>query len=521
MHLSHYWQVGKPVVKSRRGIVTAQNMTAAEAGANILGRGGNAVDAAVGTCLALAAVEPWMSGLGGGGFMVLYRAADRTVHAVDFSLISPRCLKTARYPLVTDFASDRDMFGWPQVVEDRNLYGYESICTPGTVDGLGLALERFGTMDWADVLAPAIQLSEDGLALDWFATLAFAHSAAELKHDAVTRERIMPGGFPPAVSLAREPARLRFPELAQTLRRLAEAGPRDFYEGRLAAQVVAEIREGGGCLNAEDLKNYHAAVKKPLSFDYGNATAHTVPGLSGGPTLAATLESLNGRLGRTPEPGADAYQAYARALQEAYRVRLADLGHAGLETCTSHVNAVDNQGNMVTLTNTLLARFGSKVLLPRTGIFMNNGIMWFDPRPGRPNSLSPGVRPLANMCPTLLTRNGCGWVAMGAAGGRQIVPAVAQLVSFIVDYGFSLEAALHQPRIDVSSPLGITCDFRLPAEVVAALSQVATVEPAQPTVFPVRFSVPSAVSRDAGSGWSHGQADPNQPLSGAAEAGAA
>ncbi len=521
MHLSHYWQVSKPVVTSRRGIVTAQNMAAARAGAEILGRGGNAVDAAVAACLALAAVEPWMSGLGGGGFMVVYRAADRSVQVVDFSLIAPRRLNLARYPLAAGAGADSDMFGWPRVVEDRNLRGYESICTPGAVAGLGLALERFGTQSWSDVLAPAIRLCDAGLALDWFATLAFAHSAAELGCDAATRERIMPNGLPPAANLAREPARLHFPELAQTLRRLADAGPRDFYEGRLAAQIVAEVGEGGGCLHAEDLHHYQAAVKEPLCFDYGNATVHTVPGLSGGPTLAVALEALSGNLGLTPEPDAAAYQAYARALQTAYRVRLAEIGHAGRETCTSHVNVVDDQGNMVALTNTLLARFGSKVLLPRTGIFMNNGLMWFDPRPGRPNSLAPGVRPLANMCPTLLTREGCGWVAMGAAGGRQIVPAVAQLVSFIVDYGFSLEAALNHPRLDVSDPSEITCDCRLPVEVIAALSQVAPVAPAQPTVFPVRFSVPSAVSRDAGSGWNQGQADPNQPLAGAAEAGEA
>ena len=180
-----------------------------------------------------------------------------------------------------------------------------------------------------------------------------------------------------------------------------------------------------------------------------------MPGLSGGPSLLEALDLLAPRTGWGERPDARAALAYARAAREAYRRRLTGMGHAGLSRdpgCTSHVSVVDAQGNMVSLTNTLLSRFGSKVVLPQAGILMNNGMMWFDPRPGQPNSMAGGARPLANMCPLILGRDGRPELAIGAAGGRSIFPALLQLISYLVDYGMTLEEAFHTPRIDASTP---------------------------------------------------------------------
>jgi gamma-glutamyltranspeptidase/glutathione hydrolase len=175
---------------------------------------------------------------------------------------------------------------------------------------------------------------------------------------------------------------------------------------------------------------------------------------------------------------------------------------------------VDREGNMVALTQTLLSRFGSKVLLPQTGIMMNNGIMWFDPRPERPNGIAPGKRPLSNMCPVIARLADGRRVALGASGGRRILPAVAQLLSFLVDFGMDLAAAFHCPRIDVSGGPAATLDSRLPAEIAAAVGRVMPTVSAELAAYPVLFASPSAVLREAGR--NHGMADIASPWSGAA-----
>jgi gamma-glutamyltranspeptidase/glutathione hydrolase len=151
---------------------------------------------------------------------------------------------------------------------------------------------------------------------------------------------------------------------------------------------------------------------------------------------------------------------------------------------------------MVALTNSLLSRFGAKVTLPATGILMNNGMMWFDPRPGRPNAIAAGQRPLANMCPVIATRDGVPAFAMGAAGGRQIVPSLVQLTSFLVDFGLSPEAAFHVPRLDASTRT-ILCNARMPADQVAALARSFPIARVEDTIYPVQFAVPNAVQHDA------------------------
>ena len=156
---------------------------------------------------------------------------------------------------------------------------------------------------------------------------------------------------------------------------------------------------------------------------------------------------------------------------------------------------IDAAGNMVTLTQTLLSLFGSKVVLPSSGILMNNGIMWFDPRPGRPNSLAPGVRPLSNMCP-VIAQDEAHRIAIGASGGRRIMPAVMQILSFVIDYGMSLEEAFAQARIDVTGEGMVTMSRDLDDEVQAALRSAVGAEPVRATAYPLPFACPVAVMHD-------------------------
>ena len=490
------WQLRKPAVHGTRGLVASQHHRASAVGAEVLADGGNAVDAAVATGLAIATQEPWMSGLGGGGFMLVYETARQRVQAVDFAMVAPRALDPANYPLVPGRGAD--LFNWPAVLEDRNLLGYPAMAAPGQVAGLALALETFGSRPWGELLAPAIALARKGLSVDWYATLKIAAAARDLTRFPASRESYLPDGFVPAGQWGSPPPVIHLGKLADTLEQLAAAGPEDFYHGDLAASLAADLAAGGSPLGREDLATYRARLLAVSEGRYRDARIHYTPGLSAGPSLRHALSALEQHWHPGERPDAEAFGAYARALQGAYRKRLESLG-AGNDpdpACTTHISVVDRAGNLVALTQTLLSVFGSKTVLPGSGILMNNGIMWFDPRPGRPNSLAPGRRPLANMCPTLLELPGARRLALGASGGRRIMPALCQLISFLVDFGMDLDEAFHQPRIDVSGTDTVVLDTALEADIRAALNADFDTLSGPHGVYPNLFACPNGVLID-------------------------
>ncbi len=492
------WQITKPAVRSDQGVVAAQNAQAAAVGAEVLRSGGNAVDAAVATAFALSVLEPWMSGLGGGGYMLVYLAAERRVHAVDFAMIAPRALDPAAFPLVGG-GRDRDLFGWPAVEGERNVAGPLAIAAPGAVDGFGLALERFGTLSWREAIGPAIALARQGHPVDWWTTLKVAAEAASLTRHEAARSVYLPNGLPPIAAESGK-AHLDMGALPETLERLATAGRRDFYEGELADRLAADLQAAGSVLARDDLAGYRAQIVQPLAIERAGATIHLLPGLSAGPTFADALARLPAIGHGAPDPGA--YAGYAEALAAAIAKRLETMGHDGDtagQGSTTHISVIDRAGNMVACTNTLLSLFGSKVLLPGSGVLMNNGIMWFDPRPGRPNSIAPGVRPLSNMCPVVVTRESAPWFALGASGGRRILPAVFQLVSFLVDSGLSLDEAMHQPRLNVDGSDTVEADLRLPSETIEAIAARLPVTAVEARVSPNWFANPQVVLRDGAS----------------------
>lgn len=499
------WVIRKPAVETHGGLVASQHHAASDIGAQVLADGGNAVDAAVTAGLAIGTVEPWMSGLGGGGCMLVYVARERAAYAVDFGMRAPAALDPADYSVVA--GRDSDLFGWPAVLEDRNVMGPSSFAVPGFVAGHALALERFGTRSWAQALAPAIELAEAGFAVDWYGTLKIAGEARVLSRYPESARVFLPGGNVPAGTWGGTPPRITLGKLAQTLGQLAEAGPRDFYEGEIAEAIAGDAAALGSPLAGADLADYRASVIPIEPESYRGATVHAAPPLTGGPTLLRALALLAGGWTPGPAPAADAYAAYARCLLDAYTERLATHGDAARsESCTTHLSVVDREGNLVALTQTLLSVFGSKVILPRSGILMNNGIMWFDPRPGRPNSLGPGKRPLANMCPTIVERDDGLAFALGASGGRRIIAAILQLVSFLVDFRMSIDAAVHQPRIDVSGAAAVIADGKLPPAVLSALARDHELCTETHGVYPALFACPNIAARDHGRGVSIGAA---------------
>ncbi len=500
------WSIKKPVIESRGGVVASQHYFASEVGAQVLGAGGNAVDAAVAAGLAIGTVEPWMSGLGGGGYMMVYRAGEERCEVVDFGMCAPLALDPADYPLAAS-GMDGDLFGWPAVVDDRNVTGPLAFATPGFVAGMAAALERFGSISWQDALAPAIDSAKRGFVADWFATLKIAAAARGLSAYAESARTYLPDGFAPAGEWGGPPPKITLGNLADTLTRLSEAGAGDFYRGELATALIADVAEAGGKLGKSDLEGYEARVVPALERRYRNAKVYAAPKLTAGPSLLRALEILEAELDPGGSPNAETYAAYAKSLSVSYAERLEQMGDVDNgESCTTHLSVVDGAGNMVAVTQTLLSVFGSKVMLPRTGILMNNGVMWFDPRPGGPNAMAPGKRPLANMCPSVVDRGDGLRLAVGASGGRRIMPAVFQLISFLVDYRMDFDAAVHQGRIDVSGSPPLIIDERLGEATVARLSREYPTFVTPHGVYPALFACPNAVIRDQGRGINAGGA---------------
>lgn len=495
--LSRTQVVRKTVRATPKGVVAAQNTRAAQAGAEVLAAGGNAFDAAVAVSFAMGVLEPWMSGPAGGGAMMLWHADQARAEAMFYGMRSPSGLDLADYPLAGTGKAN-DLFPWEAVVGDRNIHGATAVAVPGVVDGIGQTHARYGRMPWRDLLAPAIRFAREGLPVDWYAALMIAGSTQVLAKDPDAAALFLDGGQWPKIAGWTSAATkyVDFSDMAATLQHIADNGAREFYDGDVGAALAADIQAKGGSLSHDDLRAYRAEFQTPLSFARGDAQFHVTPHLTAGPTfrdIFAALPSLSGA------PDARAFVAYADSLTDAYAKRLTGMGDDGESPkapgCTTHFSIVDRDGNMVSMTQTLLSVFGSNVVSPSTGLLLNNGLMWFDPVQGRANSLGPGKRCLMNVCPVIGER-GDRRFAFGAAGGRKIVGAVAQLSSFVTDFGMSLEDAFHHGRIDMSGEDMVSVDQSLPADVDAALSARHRVARAPRTVYPFTFACPAGVMRD-------------------------
>ena len=478
--------VRKPVVATSGGVVAANHRRAAEVGAAVLQAGGDAIDAAIATSFAIGVVEPWMSGPAAGGCMTLWRAAEQKAYAVDYGMRSPAALKAADYPIVGGY--DPELFAWPRVKDDRNVQGAAAVAVPGVVAGMGLAHERFGTMPWRDLVAPAVRLAEEGMLLDWYSGLLIASTARALSLDRDAAALFLEEGHWPPLGTwtAATEKHLDQRRLASTLRQIASDGPSALYGGDVGAALAKDVRDKGGCLSLSDLASYRAQFAEPLAVPYRGGRVFAAPGMTGGPALASCLSHLS-------KIGKPSYVDYARALDEVWRKRLGEAGDK--ESCTTHFSVVDRQGNLCAVTQTLLSIFGARTVSPSTGVLLNNGIMWFDPQPGKPNSLAPAKRCLGNYCPVIGETPKGERFALGASGGRKIVGTVLQIGSFLIDHGLSLEEAFHRPRIDMSGGGRVIADMTLPPEELRALEAAFPTTTARRTFFPYAFAVPAAVLR--------------------------
>ena len=475
-----------PVAESRHGMVVSAQYLASEVGAEILKAGGNAVDAAVAVGYALAVVDPCCGNIGGGGFMLIRRADDsRTV--IDFR---------ERAPL----AARPDMYLDPSgaVRPGASLSGYLAAGVPGTVMGLDTALQRYGRLDRARVMAPAIALARDGFVLGEPDAAIIASRAERLARDKeAARIFLRPDGSP-----YRAGDRLVQPDLAATLALIAEQGPEAFYRGPVAAAVAAAAAAHGGILTKEDFALYHVAEAEPVFCVYRGFMVYSAPPPSaGGTVLCEMLQVLAGwdqgllgyRTPRTiylmaetmrhafidrntafgdpdfvPDPGLRLLSPeYAAAIRAVIDTAIdtgrvtpsAGIGpgtppHEAAET--THYSIVDIDGNAVAVTYTLNGNFGAGVVAPGTGFLLNNDMDDFTVKPGAPNlfglvqgkadAIAPGKRPISSMAPTMVEREGALWLVLGSPGGPRIITSVLETLTNIIDFGLSPPDAVAAPR---------------------------------------------------------------------------
>jgi gamma-glutamyltranspeptidase/glutathione hydrolase len=285
--------------------------------------------------------------------------------------------------------------------------------------------------------------------------------------------------------------------------------------------MAADLSAGGSRITLDDFRAYTVAEFDAPAIRHRGHDVHTAGETSGGPRLADALGHVAAHLDTSAGVGADAWATYAEALDLAFRRHKERLGRAAPDTgCTSHLSTVDAAGNMVALTYTLLNRFGAGVVLPQTGVLMNNSVSYFDPRPGRRTTMRGHLKINAsNMCPTVAVENGAARFAVGASGANHIVPCTFQLASLLLDFGLDLETAFHTPRVDASDRGSVRVDPRMGEAALAALGRRFELEVAQRLVFPKLYACPAGVARDPATGRCTAIADVASPIAGAAAPG--
>ncbi|HEX5815701.1 MAG TPA: gamma-glutamyltransferase [Methylomirabilota bacterium] len=521
--------VTKKTPLARHGMVVAEHPAGADVGARILERGGNAVDAAVAAAFAMTVVEPFMSTIAGSGTMLVHLARRGETVCLDFNGVAPLAAHETLYEVVGGVS--QALFPWPRVEDDANVFGHRSVAVPGSVAGLALALERYGTMTLADVLAPAIEIAQTGIVHDWYLALKHAHHLEELAAFPEAARTYLRHGR----SIYRPPSMqpgdlVQYPDLARTLTLIAREGPSAFYRGAIAQAIADEMATHGGLITREDLAAYEVRVGPALAGRYRDLELALSPGSTGGTTALEMLSILaEFPAAKVGWNTVDGLHVRAMACKRAFRDRFEHLGDAALVKapwerlvsrehareaaaeirrlkvapprrgpgagvdCTTHVGAVDRQRNMVSLTNTAVSLWGSRVVVKDTGILLNNGMIWFDPEPGKANSIAAGKRALVNMVPALGFRRGRPYLTVGAPGGRAIVSAIPQVIANLVDGRGSLQAAIEAPRLHTEGG-DVLVSTRVGEAALAGLAKRGhAVVPMQETYSTLNFARPVAI----------------------------
>ena len=486
--------VKQPVAIGTGGAVASVNVLATAAGIRVLRQGGNAVDAAVAAAAVLGVAEPFSSGIGGGGFMVIYDARHHRVSTIDSRETAPEAF---RADVFIDPALGKPI-PFPELVTSGLGVG-----VPGTLQAWKVAASRFGTRPFASLLKPAIQIADEGFVVNPTFNLQINQNLSRFQDFSSTRALYLPSGAAPAVG-----SLFRNPDLANTYRLIARQGTDVFYEGPIAQNIVDTVQHPPtmpgitrnvrpGLMNRDDLEDYNVVLREPVATTYRGLSIYGMgPPSSGGSTVGESLNILEGfnmhDLSRT-----QALHRYLEASRLAFADRNAYLGDpdvvdvplAGLLSkqfaaqrraligptaatspvapgnpypfqhaasanngesregvSTTHLTVADRWGNIVSYTFTIEQIGGSGIVVPGRGFLLNNELTDFDPTPGLANSPGPAKRPRSSMSPTIVFSGGRPVLALGSPGGSTIITTVLQLLINQVDFGMSLPDAIAAPR---------------------------------------------------------------------------
>lgn len=526
--------VPRPTVMSLDGLVAAAHPLAAQAGAGTLERGGNAFDAAVATAAALNVVEPFMSACTGLGSCTMWVAAERRVRVLDFVPPVPASFTPDRFAARAEMAR-----------------GAASVMPPGNLAGWHALHAAYGRLPWADLLAPAIRLAEGGVPLAEFGcqeindTLGLLAEWPDLMGN--WTRTYLPGGGPVAPGTV-----LRQPDLAGTFRALADKGPDHLYRGELGARICAHLQAGGGTLTVEDLAAVAPAWREPLAVGYRGRRIHVPPPPCEGFQFLLTLRILEGfDLAAMDRNGLEHLDTVIRAVRLAAGIRIAtnDPGPAQLAEIlsdgsverlrarvrdgrpvagpteqwmaepppggedpghTTSFSIGDRDGNLVCVTQSLGSPFGSGVVVPGTGLCLNNFLFWADVNPQSPNRARPGASLPMCMSPSISTRDGAAILALGTPGSYGILQTQAQAMVQHVDFGLTLPDAVSAPRARLWDDRLVEIEPRVASEVVAGLCGRGHEARHFPADWSWRVGGMHAVARDSATGVLTGAADPRR-----------
>ncbi len=472
-----------PPVRAKRGMVVSSHYLASAAGVKILTNGGNAVDAAIATGFALAVTLPSAGNIGGGGFMLVH-GEDGKVTAFDFREKAPAAAHVKMY------LDENGSYSKPV-----NHEGYLAVGVPGTIAGFFLAHEKHGRKPMAELIAPAIELAEQGFAVSWGLHEDFNYLAGTFREYPATAKAFLKNGAD-----VYQPGEIwKQPDLAHSLKRIQKYGRDGFYKGETARLLAEDMRKNGGLITEKDLAGYAAKERAPVRGTYRGFDVFSMcPPSSGGTAIVEMLNILEGfdlrragfgsaqhlhlaaeamrrafadRARHLGDPDFNLDMPIARLTSKEYAVELrrsislnrvsrsdpAALSAAYESSETTHYSVVDEEGNAVVVTYTLEDWYGSKIVAAGTGFLLNNEMGDFNPWPGHtdstgligtdPNLVAPGKRMLSSMTPTIVVQGGKPYVLIGSPGGRTIINTVLQVILNVIDFDMNISEAIAAPRI--------------------------------------------------------------------------
>ena len=482
--LFEYSAINHPVM-GKSGMVASHNALSSEIAAEILAKGGNAIDAGAALGFALAVTLPRAGNIGGGGFMLVHVAELNKTIAIDFRETAPAEATQGMF-----FDSDGNV-----VLDETYRFSHKSSAVPGSVAGLAHIVENYGTMSLAEVLEPAIRLARDGIAVTYDLAADLSRSQRLKNNPASLKKFYKPDGSNYEVGEI-----FKQPDLAWTLSEIAKSGAEAFYHGSVAEKIVADMEAHNGLITMNDLSNYEVIEREPVRGTYRDYVIEAMPAPSSGGTHVIQMLNIleNFPLAKMGPESADALHIMAESMKYSYADRSKYLGDPDFvevptETLiskeyakgiaakissqrarasdeiapgnlaiyesdeTTHYSVVDDQGNMVGNTYTLMFSFGSGVVIEGTGILMNNNMGNFTLRSDIPdafglmgsenNLIHPNRRPVSSMSPVLVSQNGKPMLMTGSPGGSKIISANMQMVLNVLEFGMNIADASVAPRI--------------------------------------------------------------------------